>query len=84
MVFTVEKAVAKMDPNYKASDPSGEDGTKATDRVAPNTKEVESLKKDPDFYGTQSLMNPYCVTRLVGGLTGSYGNFNSHMYDIRD
>lgn len=39
------------------------------------------------MYGVQSLINPYCVTRLVGGLTmvdPSTGNWHSNMYDIRD
>jgi hypothetical protein len=84
MVFSVEKAVAKMDPNYAQKDQTGTDGYQASDRVAPNTEEVNKLKEDPDFYGTQSMMSPYCVTRLVGGLTGQRNNFTTHMYDVRD
>ena len=84
MVFSIEKAVAKMDPDYAKHDQTGTDGSKASDRVAPNTHEVDVLKEDPDFYGTQSMMSPYCVTRLVGGLTGDNKNFTTHMYDVRD
>ena len=83
MVFSVEKAVAKMG-GFKENDGAGEDGLKASDRVAPNTTEVNKLKQDPEMYGVQSMMNPYCVTRLVGGLTGIANDWHSHMYDVRD
>jgi hypothetical protein len=37
------------------------------------------------MYGAQSLMNPYSVTRLVGGITlGQNGSLRSNMYDVRD
>lgn len=84
MVYSVEKAVAKMSDAYEDSQDSGNEGTMASDRVAPNKDEVRKLKQDPDLYGTQSLMNPYCVTRLVGGLSGIVNDFHSNMYDIRD
>lgn len=48
---------------------------------------VGEMKSDPNMYGTQSLMNPYTVTKLVGGLTNAGTNdstMQSHMYDIRD
>ena len=46
------------------------------------------MREYGDEYGTQSLMNPYCVTTLVGGLrhsgTNTTSDWNSHLYDIRD
>lgn len=36
------------------------------------------------MYGVQSIMNPYCVTRLVGGLGKTGDKFRSYMYDVRD
>ena len=56
----------------------------SSDKTAPNTTQANELKSDANLHGTAALMNPYCVTRLVGGLTGSQGNFTSHLYDIRD
>ena len=50
-----------------------------------NPRQAEQLQKDPDVWGTQSLMNPYCVTRLIGGLVNTGPKqFQTHMYDIRD
>jgi hypothetical protein len=50
-------------------------------------KNLKALQNDSNMYGVQSLINPYCVTRLVGGLTmldPSTGSWHSNMYDIRD
>ena len=56
-----------------------------SDKTAPNTTQVNMLKKDPNEFGTLSLMNPYCVTTLVGSLSGSpESGFSTHLYDIRD
>lgn len=49
-----------------------------------------NYENDPQFYGTASLMNPYSITKLTGGLggitlNGRYINVdNNYLYDIRD
>lgn len=58
---------------------------RAADKIPTNTSEYNTLKADPNSYGVNSLVNPYCVTRLCGGLSGNPNSgFSTHMYDIRD
>ena len=93
MTFHVEKAAKDaMMGSGGSGESGGSEGTsdgqttgKATDKVFVNKDELDDLKNDPDMYGVQSLMNPYCVTRLVGGLTKlGETQFQSNMYDVRD
>lgn len=48
-------------------------------------KNSDFKTNDPEMLGAASLMNPYCLTKLCGGLgeSGSDDNPN-YMYDIRD
>lgn len=102
-LFSIEKGVIDMTKNVKSSNKTVS-GTstdeefkfsdpKDSDKVTPNKTQVAELSADPDMYGTASLMNPYCVTRLVGGLTqvsaydasnGKSASLRSNLYDIRD
>lgn len=43
---------------------------------------TEELYKDDKFWGAQSIMNPYSLTKLTGGFSQE-GQIN-YMYDIRD
>jgi len=37
------------------------------------------------FWGAQSIVNPYSLTKLVGGIKVTGGNkVENYMYDIRD
>lgn len=79
-VFTIEKAAYEEATNQKVNTLSS-----GGDKIATNKAQVEELKKDGNMYGVQSLINPYCVTRLVGGITNvNSDNKEVHMYDIRD
>lgn len=91
LVFSVEKgvrdAINKDSGNSQANGDNSmeEQNVEAGDRVMTNPHQAEQLQKDPDVWGTQSLMNPYCVTRLIGGLVNvGPKQFQTHMYDIRD
>lgn len=86
MVFTGESAVfgsggdgSGGGDKVNSSSPGG------ADKVAPNKSQVGEFQRDPNMYGVQSLMNPYSVTRLVGGITLSQdGSMKTNMYDVRD
>ena len=92
MVFTGEKAVFGGDggtgDGAKGSEINTDRPSAASDKVvAGDPKILDSVKQDANLYGTSSLMNPYSVTRLVGGLTmndANSANMHSNMYDIRD
>lgn len=56
--------------------------TGTTAKVIANDTKV--FKDDPNFYGVQSIVNPYTITKLCGGLELSGGNVKNYMYDIRD
>lgn len=67
---------------------SSDDLKRASDMIATNTGELAKHQKNPNQYGVASLVNPYCVTKLVGGLsftdTTSKNTMQTNMYDIRD
>lgn len=80
----------KIDGNVETSVETEKDGKKTIQsKTLPNTQkiitndtkdfEVESLN-----YGVQSIMNPYSLTKLVGGLNISGNTVTNYMYDIRD
>jgi hypothetical protein len=83
MVFTIEKGIGVDSSNGGISDNSKTNGSDKT--VMGDPTYLKNLQNDPNMYGVQSLINPYCVTRLVGGLTAdASSNMRSNMYDIRD
>lgn len=44
-----------------------------------------TLRDDPNSYGVQSIVNPYSITRLYGGLSMSGSSVTENrLYDIRD
>lgn len=49
------------------------------------THDTKKFTETGDNYGVQSIMNPYSLTKLVGGIVknGSTG-FVNYMYDVRD
>lgn len=77
LVFSVEKGVRDaINKESGNSQPNGEnsieeENVESGDRVMTNPRQADQLQKDPDVWGTQSLMNPYCVTRLIGGLVNT-------------
>lgn len=49
------------------------------------TNPIDKLANDSFNWGVQSIMNPYSLTKLVGGIIlQNDGNFVNYMYDIRD
>lgn len=85
-VFSAEKGVADIISRKRGGQgfaKSGSDDTGTT--MVPI--DAESVAQESAFYGVQSLMNPYSITKLVGGLGSvSPGKKagNNYMYDIRD
>lgn len=46
---------------------------------------LDDFRNEPHLYGTQSLMNPYSLTRLMGSLDiNKESDMMNYMYDIRD
>lgn len=82
MTFHIERSAKEaMAGSSTTEEAKAEGNAKPTDIALGN---VDALKDDPDMYGVQSLVNPYCVTRLVGGLGKTGDKFQSYMYDVRD
>lgn len=82
MLFSVESAVAAEYAKERGQEYKSK--TKASEKVAPNKQQLKILQSNPDFYGVGSLVNPYTLTKLAGGLTTDGPNtFKNHMYDIR-
>lgn len=48
------------------------------------THDIKDVESDPNLWGSQSLMNPYSVTKLMGGVGEGNDGFMSYLYDIRD
>lgn len=61
---------------------------KQTGSASPSQKiivnDLTPFASDSFFYGTQSLMNPFTMTKLMGGITASAANADNYMYDVRD
>lgn len=100
-VYTIEQAVynaykngdsstVSVSTTFSGQNSKGESVSykySGSNKVAPNKKQISALQADPNEYGTQSLMNPYSVTKLVGSLTRAGktdSTMQTHMYDIRD
>lgn len=86
-VFSIDKAVAG-DVAKKRGNPNGLPGIGDKDggrNMIP--LDAEAVATDNAFYGVQSLINPYSITKLVGGLQGVAPGKQpvaNYMYDIRD
>ena len=58
----------------------------ASDKTLVNDKYNKQMIRITDNYGVASLVNPYTLTKLSGGLNDMYkdgDNFHNRMYDIR-
>lgn len=82
------RSSASVTKNFVAGQPGN-----GSNKTTPKNEVWKHMKDNMDMYGSQSLINPYCVTRLMGGLSmtttnTAWGGFDSggitHMYDIRD
>jgi hypothetical protein len=49
--------------------------------ITHSTVDVES---NPNLWGSQSLINPYSVTKLMGGIDKGSDGLITYLYDIRD
>lgn len=53
-----------------------------TDKFIVN--DTKKMEEDGNLWASQSLINPYSVTKLIGGIDKSNDGFINYMYDIRD
>lgn len=61
------------------------DYSKGSEKVFALDDNIKDMANLSDNYGAASLINPYTITKLAGGIVGIGGNtFENHMYDIRD
>lgn len=65
-----ESYIKSVAPTYNPSSP----GFSESQRM------VEKMKVNSDFYGVSSLMNPYSLVRLTGGLEVSDGVVTTNRY----
>lgn len=84
---------SKKDPSSGSSDPGDGEAEKYINNTVHNayssakfiTHDTKQLENNSLHWGVQSIMNPYSLTKLVGGLSVEKDNkFINYMYDIRD
>ncbi len=68
---------------------NNDEGYSATEKVYRGQKAViDNIKSSSESYGIASLVNPYTLTKLCGGLTirnsSEDKTVETHLYDIRD
>lgn len=104
MVFTVENKIAEninkskneqdnentrtQEPKNANTNASGEDIKGTSKTYNPESESAKAVVNMSNSFGVSSLVNPYTLTKLCGGLTktGDQNNasFDNHMYDVRD
>lgn len=79
---TAESSAASEDGNKNTNSEAGM-FSQSTKIIASKTTE---FKYDGNNYGPRSLMNPYSITKLMGGISGVVPGESAinYMYDIRD
>lgn len=92
MVFSVEKAVAQTlegQEGVKGKEHVGESAYKVAKLKKDNEDLLPQIQKDSKYYGVASIMNPYTLTKLCGGINvisseGAALANEVRLYDIRD
>ena len=81
-------AKMKIDQNEQTSSTTEQNGANQPNTMSNSeldiTNPTDKLEIDSFNWGVQSVMNPYSITKLVGGLSVSGDNVINYMYDIRD
>ena len=82
-IYTNTKTGANNSISTKSSSATGT----ASDKTMVDDQYNDQMLQMPENYGVASLMNPYTLTKLSGGLTDEYQDaerWHNRMYDIRD
>ena len=82
------KAHAQLKESYE-NESSNTDNTATQVNTLKNSEllipdDLSAIKYNSNNWGVQSIMNPYSLTKLVGGLDINGNNVENYMYDIRD